>query len=146
MPTGREDPTLRLVRLALAHPDPPAELTAALLELLPAKRVRSVLGPWNDTRLHVAVTAATSALGSEPHPRAVDVLAVVLGIGAPDAAAIVDRHRSEKYADGVRAAALDLVGEAEGLTGRTVRERINAADPNVTGFGFDAVMQILGLK
>lgn len=55
-------PVLRVVRMALTHRNPPAELTAALVELLPPNRVRKLLGPWNDVRLSLAVDRAAELL------------------------------------------------------------------------------------
>lgn len=146
MPSG--DPTLRLVRLALEQPEPSAELTAALLELLPPKRVRKLLGPWNDVRLLLAVNLAESSLKAEGEPseQQLAALGALLGLAAAELAGLFAKHRSAKYPDGPRSAALELIGAVEGLTGRAIRERIAATPADVEGLGFAAARAALGLK
>jgi hypothetical protein len=135
---------LRIVRLALAEPNSSHELISALAKLLPPRRVRRLLGPWNDRWLELAVVLAEQSLKAEkpPSESQLAALAVLLGIAAPEVSALFAKHRSEKYPDGPHAAALDLIGEVEGMTGRAIRERIAKADAG-EGLGFDAVRAAL---
>lgn len=137
-----EDPTLRLVRLALAEANPSVELTSALLELLPAGRVRRLLAPWNDVRLAAAVSLAHDAISPEPTPRVAEALAVAFGFSEAEVVELIARHRADRYPDGPRRAALEMVGEVEGISGRAISERIAHVPHEATArFLFDVGMQ-----
>jgi hypothetical protein len=155
---------LRIVRMALIHSDPPAELTAALAELLPPKRVRKRLGPWNDVRLALAVERAAELLEyperadnalskrlreaywrahgadekdradlvtppTDPHtPLNVLPLAELLGLEPQQTWNLLEKHYvTLERKEGPKAAAFELVADAENLTSQTVRDHVKRA-------------------